>query len=326
MDEETISNAPAELTDVEAKAKYRQARREFAADVLRARRVSRGASGIRSETDQHYWASVLFTRMVVTATSIQVLTPEPRPDAHWDFSAMAYITRNFAECYLFFYFLCADNVSQVEKGARIILLNLHDNASRKKLFGEVGEPGDGKTTAANAEVTFFGPSREAAEGANQRGEDALRARRCSRAHQYGQDERSGSCIVCSVITRTLVRWPSIGWPSMAWSWVLESLTIPFIWALRLTSPDDLMRRATADFLAFFPDAETGGRAIEAAEAKAWQRQVELSGVPKGAEPEAPEFRRMPAAWSSFRPVTQRSIARSVHAVRQASIFVPGRGW
>jgi hypothetical protein len=153
MDEKTTSNDPNISSESQARAEYRKARRDYAAVVLRAKRVSRGAAGIRSETAQHYWASVLFTRMVVTSMSIQVLTPDLQPEAHWDFGAVATIARTLAECYLFFYFLCADDVSQVEKDARIILLNLHDNASRGKLFAELGKMDDNaETTAAKAEV------------------------------------------------------------------------------------------------------------------------------------------------------------------------------
>ena len=74
------------LSEFEAKTQYREMRKEFATEVRRAQRVSRGAAGIRSETTQHFWASVLFTRMIVTAVSVQVLTPEPQIEAHWDFS------------------------------------------------------------------------------------------------------------------------------------------------------------------------------------------------------------------------------------------------
>ena len=148
MVEATTRDDPKRLSESQAKAKYRDARRDYAAVVLRAKRVSHGSAGIRSETAQHFWASVLFTRLVVTAVSIQVLTPDLQPDAHWDFSAVASITRNLAECYLFFYFLCADDVPQVEKDARIILLNLYDNASRRKLFGELGNTDDSAETAA----------------------------------------------------------------------------------------------------------------------------------------------------------------------------------
>jgi Family of unknown function (DUF5677) len=291
MDEETISNASAEFTDVEAKAKYRQARREFATDVLRGRRVSRGASGIRSETDQHYWASVLFTRMVVTATSIQVLAPEPRPDAHWDFSAMASITRNLAECYLFFYFLCADNVSQVEKDARIILLNLHDNASRKKLFGELSEPGDGETAAANAEVhndlvRKFNANAHLSGLTEKRQKELIKGEKTP----FVQDDVVERTNMDKTTFRFLYRLFSnhahtgpVAFYRMAEHgrghgfWNRDDT---FYMGVALDFADDLMQRATADFLVLFPDAETRGRAIEAAEAKARQASGRIKRRPK----------------------------------------------
>ncbi|MES3057396.1 DUF5677 domain-containing protein [Sphingomonas sp. PP-CC-3G-468] len=122
-----------------AEAMYRSARADFGKLVSAAEILSVGASGISSPTAQHYWASVLFTRLVVTAKSIQVLTPTLGPNTHVDFSAVASIVRNLAECYLFFFFLCIDDVPQDQKDARIILLNLHDDGSRAKLFAELGE-------------------------------------------------------------------------------------------------------------------------------------------------------------------------------------------
>lgn len=124
---------------MDAEAMYRSARAAFGKLVSTADIVSVGASGISSPTPQHYWASVLFTRLVVTAKSIQVLTPTLGPNTHVDFSAVASIVRNLTECYLFFFFLCIDDVPQDQKDARIILLNLHDDGSRAKLFAELGE-------------------------------------------------------------------------------------------------------------------------------------------------------------------------------------------
>ena len=124
---------------MDAEAMYGPARAAFGKLVSTADIVSVGASGISSPTPQHYWASVLFTRLVVTAKSIQVLTPALGPNTHVDFSAVASIVRNLAECYLFFFFLCIDDVPQDQKDARIILLNLHDDGSRAKLFAELGE-------------------------------------------------------------------------------------------------------------------------------------------------------------------------------------------
>jgi hypothetical protein len=53
MEDQTTSEGPTGLSEFQAKAGYRTARREFAAEVVRAQRVSRGAASIRSETAQH---------------------------------------------------------------------------------------------------------------------------------------------------------------------------------------------------------------------------------------------------------------------------------
>lgn len=141
------------ITDEEWRKFYAEARTAFAQAVSRAERVSLGSGGIASPTAQHYWASVLFTRMVVTVKSIQMLVPDWKPRAHCDFSAIASITRNLAECFLFYFFLCIDDVPQIEQDARIILLNLHDDGSRGRLMGEIdlSEP-DEETIKARAEV------------------------------------------------------------------------------------------------------------------------------------------------------------------------------
>jgi hypothetical protein len=291
MEEETIANASTELTDVQAKAKYRQVRREFAAELLRALRVSRGAAGIRSETAQHYLASVLFTRIVVTAMSIQVLTPELRPNAHWDFSAVASITRNLAECYFFFYFLCADNVPQVEKDARIILLNLHDNASRRKLFRELGEPDDAKTATAKAEVhndlvRKFEAIAYLSGLPEKRQKELIRGEKTP----FVQDDMVERTNMDKTNFRFLYRLFSnhthtgpVAFYRMAEHGRgrgFQNRQDTFYMAVALDFAGDLIRRAAADFLAFFPDAETRGTAIEVAEAKARPASGQMKRRPK----------------------------------------------
>lgn len=54
----------------------------------------------------------------------------------------------------------------------------------------------------------------------------------------------------------------------------------FYMAVALDFAGDLIRRAVADFLVFFPDAETRGTAIEAAEAKARAASGRLKQRPK----------------------------------------------
>jgi hypothetical protein len=282
---EETSNAPTELTDAQASILYSQARKEFSADVLRAQRVSRGAAGILSETAQHYWASVLLTRMVVTATSIQALTPQLRPNVHWDFSAVASITRNLAECYLFFYFLCADNVPQVEKEARIILLNLHDNSSRRKLFEKFGEPDDAESAAAKAEVhndlvRKFKANAYLAKLPEKRQKELIRGEKMP----FVQDDMIERSNMDKTNFRFLYRLFSnhthtgpVAFYRMAEHGRgrgFQNRQDTFYMAVALAFAGDLMRRAVADFLVFFPDTEMRATAIEAAEAKPAQRPLE----------------------------------------------------
>lgn len=215
--------------------------------------------------------------MVVTAMSIQVLTPELQPDAHWDFSAVASITRNLAECYLFFYFLCADDVSQVEKDARIILLNLHDNASRQKLFGELGELDDNVATAAAKAEVHDDLMRKFHANAYLSGLPEKRQRELARGDRtpFVQDdmiERTNMdkskfrfwYRLFSNHTHTgPVAFYRMGEQGRGQGFANRRDTLYMTVALSFAG--DLMRRATTDFLVFFPGAETRGTAMEAAE-------------------------------------------------------------
>jgi hypothetical protein len=279
-------HATIELTDEQAQAEYRRAQRKFADDVLRARRVSRGGGGIRAKTSQHYWASVLFTRTVVTASSIHVLTPELGANAHWDFSSVASITRNLAECYLFFYFLCVDNVPQVERDARIILLNLHDNASRRKLFERAGEPKDAKATAKNEVhddlVRQFKANAYLSGLPEKRQKELIKGEKTP----FVQDDVIERASMDKTNFRFLYRLFSnhthtgpVAFYRMASHGRgagFQNRRDTFYMAVALDFAGDLMRRATTDFLALFPDAEKRGTAIESAEPRAQS----APGVPK----------------------------------------------
>jgi hypothetical protein len=220
--------------------------------------------------------------MVVTAMSIQVLTPELRPNAHWDFSAVASITRNLAECYLF-YFLCADNVPLVEKDARIILLNLHDNASRRKLFRELSEPDDAEAAADNAEV-HNDLVRKFKANAYLSGLPEKRQKELIRGEKtpFVQDDMVERTNMDKPNFRFLYRLLSnhthtgpVAFYRMAEHGRgrgFQNRQDTFYIAVALDFASDLLRRATTDFLAFFPNAESRGTAIEAAEAKARPRR------------------------------------------------------
>ncbi|NPD70186.1 hypothetical protein HN018_27070 (plasmid) [Lichenicola cladoniae] len=153
VEESTRDKAPRSRSEAQIRDAFSAATARFDQAIRKASRRSVGASGIQSPTNQHYWASVLFTRLVVTAMSVRRLLPKWKAEAHCDFSAVASLTRNLAECYLFYFFLCIDDVPQVEKDARIILLNLHDDGTRTKLMAEIDDSEkDAETIAARAVV------------------------------------------------------------------------------------------------------------------------------------------------------------------------------
>jgi hypothetical protein len=118
---------------------YREARAAFAEHTKRAKLVSEGAAGIYTEDGKTFWASVLFTRLAVTAQSVLRMAPRtaPVPDrfAHWDFSAIASLTRNLAECYFVFFYLCiGETPGEEEWLTRLNLIQLRDNAARRQMF------------------------------------------------------------------------------------------------------------------------------------------------------------------------------------------------
>ncbi|MEH6758336.1 MAG: DUF5677 domain-containing protein [Parasphingorhabdus sp.] len=96
--------------------------------------VSRGSGGIPSVTNQMFWASVLFTRIVVISKSFEKLLPNPKPKEHWDFGSAASISRNLSEAYLWYFWLCEDDVALPVSDGRLILMQLFDHGSRKKIF------------------------------------------------------------------------------------------------------------------------------------------------------------------------------------------------
>ncbi len=117
---------------------YKDGRIHLAEAIIAAKVVSVGATGIYVEHQRLFWASVLFTRLIVTACSILRLAPRvepPEPDANWDFSALGSIVRNIAECYFVFFYLCAEDVADDDEWAtRQNLVQLRDNKTRWKMF------------------------------------------------------------------------------------------------------------------------------------------------------------------------------------------------
>lgn len=139
---EVLNETESRLSDQEVDALYQRARKKFEDVAYRAKVVSTGTGGLRAETSRHYWASILFTRLVVNAQSILRLCPKtsPTPDrhAHWDFSSVASLTRNLLECYFVFYYMCVDRAaSDDEWQTRQEAMFLHDNTTRRRMFRDL---------------------------------------------------------------------------------------------------------------------------------------------------------------------------------------------
>lgn len=127
------SNAD-EISNAEITKLYLASRARLREIIRRVVRVSRGSGGIPSTGNRMFWASVLFTRLSVSAKSVEKMLPDPRPKEHWDFSAIASLVRNLVECYFVYYWLCEEDVPDDVRDARFILLYLHDHGSRRRLF------------------------------------------------------------------------------------------------------------------------------------------------------------------------------------------------
>lgn len=95
------------------------------------------------------YAAVLFMRMTVMAKSIGQLLPDCKPKEHWDFSAVASLTRNLAEAYLWYFWLCEDEVEADVRQGRFILLYCHDHGSRGRMFPDMKPSVDEDVVLAN---------------------------------------------------------------------------------------------------------------------------------------------------------------------------------
>lgn len=124
------------LSPIQLTTLYLKWRKDFRGLINKASRISRGSSGIYCTEPHYFYASVLFTRLLVTAKSIEHLLPDCRPREHWDFSAVASLVRNLFEAYLLYFWLCEEEVADEIREARRILLYCHDNGSRERMFPE----------------------------------------------------------------------------------------------------------------------------------------------------------------------------------------------
>ena len=121
---------------------YAETLKRFDDVVSASTALSQGSAGIPALSSRHYWASVLFTRLVGNGVSLLLLLPRNRLTQsvfeNWDFVPIASLARNLSECYFAYYYLCEDNVGEEEWHCRWNIFNLHDCLQRKKLFQCLG--------------------------------------------------------------------------------------------------------------------------------------------------------------------------------------------
>lgn len=120
---------------------YLDARRSFDSVLTRAKIISRMCAGRKVNQEREFWASVIFTRLVVMSITLLNMSPRVgmlgRNNAHWDLSSVASIARNIAECYLLFFYLCVDELDDEDEWEFILLLiQIKDNYSRMRMFRE----------------------------------------------------------------------------------------------------------------------------------------------------------------------------------------------
>ncbi len=134
---------------------YIEALEKYKSLVSECTKTSQKFAGIKSPTNQHFHASVLFTKICTTAISLTLVLPEnktsTRHKEHWDFSAAASLARSIIECYFIFYYLCIERINTEEWYCRWNILNLHDCTARYRLFLRLEETESAKQFNTQAE-------------------------------------------------------------------------------------------------------------------------------------------------------------------------------
>jgi hypothetical protein len=126
---------------------YHESYAELDKTLRQAIKLSRGCAEIPSPSGKHFYASALFTKLCVSAVSLQKLSPHPRllgQDVHWDYASVCSVARNIVECYLIFHYLCVQKVDDTEWEARWRLFNLHDCIQRTKMFSSLNIAPEGE--------------------------------------------------------------------------------------------------------------------------------------------------------------------------------------
>jgi hypothetical protein len=171
------------LSSKEVGKNYKSARKDLDRKVETALAISLGSGGRVSKHSREYWSSVIFTKLLITSLSILKLMPssdDSRSVLHWDFSAVATLSRGIMEGYLQFYHLCVNEVLDEEDWQmRQQLMQVKDAQSRKQMMQDSDENFD--TTEYDSRIfelsTALNGNKHFAKIADKQRFDLLRGRR-----------------------------------------------------------------------------------------------------------------------------------------------------
>lgn len=140
---------------MEYSAKYKASITVLEAKIKECAKKSREYEGIPAPEGLHFYASVLFVRMVTISMSILRLANGNSYGTyaieHWDYASTASLTRNLIDCLNTFLYLCEKDLLEEEWECRWNIFNLHDAITRKKIFNHRGSAQEASDAEALAE-------------------------------------------------------------------------------------------------------------------------------------------------------------------------------
>lgn len=123
------------VTSSEISDAYISSLANFTLALEKAINTSYASTGLQCG-NRRYWASILFTRLCTFSISILALCPGSKVNPkglHWDFGSIATLTRNLFECWLTFFYLGIEDITEEEMKVRLMVMDLHDCTARMRM-------------------------------------------------------------------------------------------------------------------------------------------------------------------------------------------------
>lgn len=124
----------------EVEMRYRGVRNRYREATSSSVSYSVQISGTPSTHGRQYWSSILFTKLCLSAITVDRMSPHvPARTAGeiWDISSVATLVRAMAENYLLLYWLCTETDNDDLWAYRITLMSIIDNRSRYRLTSDL---------------------------------------------------------------------------------------------------------------------------------------------------------------------------------------------